>query len=176
MPPETTSCWTASTAPRAIPTTPSTSWNCGSPGRTLLQGYHNQVLTSADGMVEPAVAMDAALLHCDVVGPTATGGGRGARGGLLQLAAHALPADRPLRAVVDDLAFRTDSQNMKVATTWQVPGGSWNAEEQAVRLPPDGGGTGFELRSCDVQEVSPGAVTHDLERRGPQGSIAWPST
>ncbi len=27
----TTSCWTASTAPRAIPTTRSTSWNCGWP-------------------------------------------------------------------------------------------------------------------------------------------------
>ena len=40
-------------------------------GYTLLKGYHNQVLPSADGMVEPQVAMDAALLHRDVIGGTA---------------------------------------------------------------------------------------------------------
>jgi hypothetical protein len=43
-------------------------------GRTLLgpQSYRNQVLTKADGMVEPQVAMDAALRYADVVGQTAT--------------------------------------------------------------------------------------------------------
>ena len=33
--------------------------------------YYNQVFTSADGMVEPLVAMNAALLHHDVTGSTA---------------------------------------------------------------------------------------------------------
>ena len=40
-------------------------------GHTLLEGYWNQVLTWADGLMEPQVAMDAALRYCDVVGATA---------------------------------------------------------------------------------------------------------
>ena len=32
-------------------------------GVTLLQGYRNQILASADGMVEPQVPLDGALLH-----------------------------------------------------------------------------------------------------------------
>jgi hypothetical protein len=37
-------------------------------GKTVLQGYLNQVLTKADGMVEPRSAMDAALRYRSVVG------------------------------------------------------------------------------------------------------------
>ena len=40
-------------------------------GYQLLKGYHNQVLPNADGMVEPKVAMDGALLHSEVIGGTA---------------------------------------------------------------------------------------------------------
>ena len=40
-------------------------------GATLLKGYRNQVLTRADGMVEPTIAIDAALRYADVVGDTA---------------------------------------------------------------------------------------------------------
>ena len=40
-------------------------------GHTVLKGYRNQVLTRADGMVEPQVAMDGAMRHSDVVGDTA---------------------------------------------------------------------------------------------------------
>ena len=65
-------------------------------GRTILAGYHNQVLTSADGMVEPAVAMDAALLHSDVIGPTAMAVGQVPGAAYLQLATIALHADRQL--------------------------------------------------------------------------------
>ena len=37
-------------------------------GETLLKGYHNQVFTSVDGLVEPKVAMNAALIYHGVVG------------------------------------------------------------------------------------------------------------
>jgi len=118
-------------------------------GRTVLQGYHNQVLTSADGMVEPAVAMNAALLHADVVGPTATAVGEVPNAAFANWRRTLSQRTGRYALVVDDLTFRTDSQNMKVTTTWQVPGGAWDAKEQAVRIR----GAGFELRPCDVQQV-----------------------
>jgi len=123
-------------------------------GRTLLQGYHNQVLCSADGMVEPAVGMDAALLHSDVVGPTATAVGEVPDAAFSRWRRTLSQRTGRYAIVVDDVSFRTDTENMKVTTTWQVPGGVWDQEEQAVRMPT----AGFELRSCDVQDTRGGGV------------------
>ena len=123
-------------------------------GRTVLQGYHNQVLTSADGMVEPAVAMNAALRYSDVVGPTATAVGEVPGAAFSNWRRTLSQRTGRYALVVDDLTFRTDSQNMKVTTTWQVPGGAWDQKKQAVRIPA----AGFELRSCDVQDVRGGGV------------------
>ena len=104
-------------------------------GRTILQGYHNQVLTSAEGMVEPAVAMDAALRYCDVVGPTATAVGEVPQAAFCNWRRTIVDRTGRYALVVDDLTFRTDSQNMKVTSTWQTPGGHWDAKQQAIRIP-----------------------------------------
>jgi len=117
-------------------------------GRTILDGYHNQVLTSADGMVEPAVAMNAALLYSDVVGPTATAVGEVPNAAFSNWRRTLAQRTGRYALVVDDLTFRTDSRNMKVTTTWQVKGGRWDPNKRAVRIP----GAGCELRSCDVEE------------------------
>ncbi len=116
-------------------------------GKTLLDGYHNQVLTSADGMVEPAVAMDAALLHADVVGPAATAVGEVPAAAYCNWRRMLVQRTGRYALLVDDLTFRIDSQNMSVTTTWQVPGGRWDAKEGAVRTQD------AELRSSDVQET-----------------------
>jgi len=118
-------------------------------GRTVLQGYHNQVLTSADGMVEPAVAMNSALRYADVVGPTATAVGEVPNAAFCNWRRTLSQRTGKYALVADDLTFRTDSQNMKAKTTWQVTGGVWDQKQQAIRIPS----AGFELRSCDVQEV-----------------------
>ena len=170
--PATTSCWTASTAPREIPTTRSTFWSCGLAGRTILDGYHNQVLTSADGMVEPARRHGRSLALRDVVGPTATAVGEVPDAAFCNWRRTLSQRTGRYALVVDDLTFRDDSQNMKVTTTWQVPGGLWDRAEQAIRLPPaDPAATvGFELRSCDDQEVrGRRVVTMSLERRRREG-------
>jgi len=129
-------------------------------GRTILEGYHNQVLTSADGMVEPAVAMDAALRYSDVVGPTAAAVGEVPKAAFCNWRRTLCQRMGRYALVVDDLTFRTDSRNMKVTTTWQVPGGHWDQKEQAVRVPANTRAmpADFELRSCDVQEASGGGV------------------
>ncbi|MBN2295357.1 MAG: hypothetical protein JXM70_23200 [Pirellulales bacterium] len=129
-------------------------------GRTILDGYHNQVLTSADGMVEPKVAMDAALLHADVVGPTATAVGEVPDAAFCNWRRTLLQRTGRYALVADDLTFRTDSRNMTVTTTWQVSGGRWNPERQAIIIPPAGPASTdcFELHSCDLQETSGGGV------------------
>jgi len=125
-------------------------------GQTILQGYHNQVLTSADGMVEPAVAMDAALLYSDVLGPTAIAIGEVPQAAFCNWRRTLCQRTGRYALVVDDLVFRTDSQNMKVSTTWQVTRGGWDQKEQTVRVPASDPATGlaFELRACDVQQTS----------------------
>jgi len=125
-------------------------------GQTVLEGYHNQVLTSADGMVEPAVAMDAALRHRDVLGPTATAVGEVPQAAFCNWRRTLAQRTGRYALIVDDLTFRADSQNMSVATTWQAPRGVWNRDNRAVRIR----NTGFELRSCDVQQTrGSGVVT-----------------
>lgn len=136
-------------------------------GDTILDGYHNQVLTSADGMVEPVVPMDAALLHAGVVGPTATAvaevPGTPFCNWRRSLAQHT----GQYALIVDDLTFRTDSRNMSVSTSWEIPGGRWDDKLQAVRCP------GSELHSGNIQAVDGrgivtmtwnGAVERDAHR------------
>ena len=136
-------------------------------GRTILQGYHNQVLTSADGMVEPAVAMDAALLAWDVVGPTAMAVGEVPRAAFCTWRRTLAQRTGRYALIADDLAFRTDSRNMKVSTTWQAPGGAWNDRQQAIRFAPAGSPpVGYEIRSCDVQRVRSGGGVVTMDWHG----------
>ncbi|NSW56073.1 MAG: VCBS repeat-containing protein [Armatimonadetes bacterium] len=105
-------------------------------GNTLLEGYNNQLLTRADGLVEPQVAMDAALRWRDVIGQTA-----------------AFVADVPKAAycnwrrgfaqrvgryvlVMDDLTFRADSDNVEVQTLWETGRGVWKQDENALMIHP----------------------------------------
>jgi hypothetical protein len=133
--------------------------------RTLLQGYHNQVITSADGMVEPVVAMDAALLYDDVLGPAATVVAEVPKAAFCNWRRTLCQRTGRYAVIVDDLAFRTDSRNMKVTTTWQPVGGAWDRKRQALRWPAAGrtNPQGFELRSCDDQDV----------RSAPPVTMAW---
>ena len=137
-------------------------------GRTILQGYHNQVLSSADGMVEPAVAMDAALRYSGVVGQTAVAVGEVPKAAFCNWRRTLCQRTGQYALIVDDLRFRTRSRNMKVTTTWQSAGGRWDENQQALRAPAD-----FQLRSCDVQEAGGrglvamtwnGAVAKDARR------------
>ncbi|NLX96560.1 MAG: hypothetical protein GXY83_10325 [Rhodopirellula sp.] len=129
-------------------------------GRTLLQGYHNQVLTSADGMVEPSVAMDAALLHCDVLGPTATAVGEVPAAAFCKWRRTLMQRTGRYALVVDDLTFDEDSQNMKVTTTWQTSGGAWNAKRQAIGFAATDTSLAVQIQPCDMQEArSGGGIT-----------------
>ena len=101
-------------------------------GTTLLNGYHNQVVTSADGMVEPKVAMDAALLYRNVLGGTAIAVGEVPRSAYCNWRRTIAQRIGSYALVADDFTFRTDSDNMKVTTTWQTVNGEWQPARHAA--------------------------------------------
>ncbi|NUQ64449.1 MAG: hypothetical protein HUU20_18440, partial [Pirellulales bacterium] len=136
-------------------------------GRTVLQGYHNQVLTSADGMVEPTVAMDAALLHSDVVGPTATAVGEVPAAAFCNWRRTVSQRTGRYALVVDHLTFDADSGNMKVSTSWQTPGGAWNPSRQAIRFAATDSSPAVDLRPGDVQESTSGGGVTTMDWTGP---------
>ncbi len=103
-------------------------------GATLLKGFRNQVLTRADGMVEPRVAMNAALRYRDVVGGTATAIGEVPNAAYCNWRRSLIQRVGRYALVVDDLAFRTDSDNIEVDLLWETPGPRWDAERNALSI------------------------------------------
>ena len=106
-------------------------------GQTILQGYLNQVLTKADGMVEPHVAMDAALRHADVIGQTAICVGETPKAAFCNWRRTLAQRTGRYALVVDDLTFRSDSENMEVQFKWENQGGGFrfDAKQNALRRP-----------------------------------------
>ena len=135
-------------------------------GGTLLRGYRNQVLTSADGMVEPRVAMDAALLYRNVLGPTAIAVGEVPRAAFCNWRRSLLQRTGEYSLIVDALTFRADSENMEVRTLWETVGGSWSQKRNAVRFsgargsgPPPGWLAFRSLdAACETKPSNPGDV------------------
>ncbi len=88
-------------------------------GKTLLNGYGTQIYTRADGMVEPKIAMNGALLYREVLGPMAIAAGEvpdlpfcnWQRTLALRTGRYAL--------IVDALTFRTDSENIEAQIGWE---------------------------------------------------------
>src|SRR5690606_38815685 len=125
-------------------------------GTTLLKGYHNQLTTPADGMVEPKVAMDAALLHRGVTGEGA--------------AAVVLVPDLPFAKwkrsvalrkgryalIADDLEFRSNSDNILAETTWEIPGANWVPGHNMIKFVAEGSPKiTYELHSSEIMNVKP---------------------
>lgn len=88
-------------------------------GRTIFQGHLNQVLTKADGMVEPQVAMDGALRLADVIGQTAVCVGEVPKAAFCNWRRTLAQRTGRYALVVDDLTFRSDSDNMEVQFKWE---------------------------------------------------------
>jgi hypothetical protein len=138
-------------------------------GTTLLKGYANQVLSSADGMVEPQVAMDSALLYRDVLGETVTSVSEVPKAAFCNWRRSLVQRVGRYALIVDDLGFRTDSDNIKLETTWQMAGASWNAADNALRartassaLPP--GWLNFRALDNPNLTCGPGKLTDLISR------------
>lgn len=131
-------------------------------GLRTFTGYHNQVLTSADGMVEPVVAMDCALLHAGVLGDVALAVTQTPRTPYCTWTRGIVQKVGKWALFIDDLAFRTDTENMEVRTSWEPVGGVWSAQDGALRfkgsgkreLPP--GWLDFPALRSDYRSLPPG--------------------
>ncbi|MCC6445973.1 MAG: VCBS repeat-containing protein [Armatimonadetes bacterium] len=98
-------------------------------GHTLLQGYRNQLMTKADGLVEPQVAMDAALRSHVVLGETVLAVGevpKAAYGGWKRTLVQ---RKGRYALVVDEFKSRADSANLEAQILWERPYG-WEARPQ----------------------------------------------
>ncbi len=104
-------------------------------GQTVLEGFLNRVLTRADGMVGPQVAMDAALWHRNVVGQTAVAVGETPKAPFSTWRRTLAQRVGRYALIVDNLAFRADSENMEVEIQWQG-NGTWEAMQDggSVRI------------------------------------------
>ncbi|MBT4817897.1 MAG: VCBS repeat-containing protein, partial [Lentisphaerae bacterium] len=104
-------------------------------GYTVLKGYHSQILTSADGMVEPKVAMNGALLQASVVGDAAYAVGHVPNAAFCDWRRTLFLRTARYAVVVDKLAFRANTATMSVETSWNTIGGRWRPSRKAIEVP-----------------------------------------
>ncbi len=91
-------------------------------GLTILNGYRNQVLVRVDGLVEPQVAMNGALLYRDVIGQTAIAVGEVPNASYCNWRRTLLQRTGRYALIVDDLAFRADGDNTEIQIKWEMSG------------------------------------------------------
>ncbi|MFC1712383.1 hypothetical protein ACFL6S_01875 [Candidatus Poribacteria bacterium] len=89
-------------------------------GYTLLKGYRNQLLTRADGLVEPHIAMNAALKRSDVIGETAIAIGEVPDATYCAWRRTIVHRIGSYTLVVDDIIPRIDTENMEVEIKWET--------------------------------------------------------
>lgn len=106
-------------------------------GVTALREYHNQVLTSADGMVEPEVAMDCALREAAVVGKTAFAVADVPKTPFCNWRRTVAMREGQYTLLCDRLDFRRTTDNMQVTTTWEPVGGAWDGKGGFLRINGD---------------------------------------
>ena len=96
-------------------------------GVTIAESYLNQLRTRVDGMVEPEVAMDAALRHHAIVGQTITAIGEVPDAAFANWRRTIVQRMGRYALVVDDVTPRIDSQNLEAEFSWQTKLGDWQA-------------------------------------------------
>lgn len=105
-------------------------------GATLLKGYGNQVLTSANGMVEPLVPMDARLLYRNVTENFATAISEVPDLPFVKWKRTLCVRKKKFAIIADDLQFRTESDNLSAEINWEIPDAKWMPENNYIKIQP----------------------------------------
>ena len=121
-------------------------------GETVLQGYGNQVLTGADGLVAPHSPMDAALRYREVVGRTAVAVAEVPDASFSSWRRALVQRVGRYALFVDRLKFRVDSANLEVRTEWTGPG-RWRSISSGGESHVESSGTRFGIRAADPVEI-----------------------
>jgi hypothetical protein len=124
-------------------------------GSTLLKGYHNQVYTTINGLSEPKVSMDAALLYQGVVGnfcaaiaevpniPFA----KWKRSLILNKNHHFV-------LISDELSFKNNSANFQSETSWETRESAWLKEGHALKIQPfEASQSAYKLYPSEVMNI-----------------------
>ena len=128
-------------------------------GYTLLKGYRNQVVTHAGGLVEPHIAMDAGLKYHGNLGETATVVCEVPDAAFCKWRRSIVNRKNRYALIVDDLDFRTDSNNMDVVLEWETakPAKAFSdghIEFSApVEVPTRRIVTGAQVWPCDIMKT-----------------------
>ena len=134
-------------------------------GETVLQGYGNQVLTGADGLVAPRSPMDAALRHRDVVGRTAVAVAEVPDASFCSWRRAVAQREGRYALFVDRLKFGVDSANLEVRTEWTSPG-RWRTVSAGGETRLESGGRRFGVRASDPVEITLNGRTATLAWTG----------
>ena len=134
-------------------------------GQTVLEGFLNQVLTRADGMVEPKVAMEGAMRRRDVIGGAAVAVGEAPDAAFCSWRRTLVQRVGRYAMFVDRLKFRGDTGDMEAEVLWQGKG-AWRAlpEGGAVRIETE---RSFEIRLSDPLETAVEEGRAKMVWRGP---------
>ncbi len=108
-------------------------------GQNLLKGYRNQVLTRADGLVEPKIAMNAALKGARVLGNTATVTAEVPNAAWCSWRRTLLHRVGKYSLFTDSLDFRTETENAEVQFLWQFaqPVSKGEGPNTSLRITPN---------------------------------------
>ncbi|MDE2888292.1 MAG: hypothetical protein OXR72_08745 [Gemmatimonadota bacterium] len=134
-------------------------------GETVLQGYGNQVLTGADGLVEPRSPMDAALRYRDVVGRTAVAVAEVPNASFCSWRRALAQREGRYALFVDRLTFRVESADLEVRTEWTAPG-RWRTASADGESHLETGGNRFGIRASDPVEITLNGRTATLAWTG----------
>jgi hypothetical protein len=103
-------------------------------GQTLLKGYRTQVLTRADGLVEPKIAMNAALKVARVLGETAVVTAEVPDAAWCSWRRTLLHRIGKYALFADNLDFRTDTENAEVQFLWELAQPAGRGEGPSTKL------------------------------------------
>lgn len=124
-------------------------------GFTLLRDYWNQLLTRVDGLMEPRIAMDAALRRCGVVGRTAFAVAEVPNAAFANWRRTLVQRVGRYALVVDELTFPQAGENVEVRLEWQTERGGKRAADGQIDFRAAGAPGGkpaegwAELHACD---------------------------
>lgn len=157
-------------------------------GQTILQGYRNQVLVSANGAMESRLASDAALQYAGVVGDVAIAAAGVPRMSWATWRRVLVQRFGRYALFIDDLSFRGSAEMMAVETLWETGGSGWRADEadwSRLDAPPPAPGAPPDSwhEEDDYLEIAPGgdrSQIHEIRmadvleyRRDPVSRLGW---
>jgi len=118
------------------------------------EAYLNQVQTKADGLVEPVVGMDAALIRSGVIGDLAYAVGEVAKQPFCTWRRTLAQRVGRYALMVDQLDFRADAKEMEAKILVQTGDGAWDAASECVHV------QGYAVQNADRLPVThSGGVT-----------------